>query len=128
MTDRSDTLKTSIATVSIAGDFREKLAAISRAGYTGMEIFEQDFVAYDRAAVDVGWLAEDYGLEIMLFQPFLDFEVLPEPFRSGAFDRAERRFDLMNSMGADLVLVCSNIAAAALGGIDRALPHQRAET
>ena len=120
MTDRSDTLKTSIATVSIAGDFREKLAAISRAGYTGIEIFEQDFVAYDGAAVDVGWLVEDYGLEIMLFQPFRDFEGLPEPYRSRAFDRAERKFDLMNSMGADLVLVCSNIAAAALGGIDRA--------
>ena len=120
MTDRSDPLKTSIATVSIAGDFREKLAAISRAGYTGIEIFEQDFVAYDGAAVDVGWLVEDYGLEIMLFQPFRDFEGLPEPYRSRAFDRAERKFDLMNSMGADLVLVCSNIAAAALGGIDRA--------
>jgi len=119
MTDGSDTLKTSIATVSIAGDFREKLTAISRAGYTGIEIFEQDFVAYDGAAVDVGWLVEDYGLEIMLFQPFRDFEGLPEPYRSRAFDRAERKFDLMNSMGADLVLVCSNIAAAALGGIDR---------
>jgi len=120
MTDRSDTLRTSIATVSIAGDFREKLAAISRAGYTGIEIFEQDFIAFDGAPVDVGWLVADYGLEIMLFQPFRDFEGLPEPYRSRAFDRAERKFDLMNSMGCDLVLVCSNIAAAALGGIDRA--------
>lgn len=120
MTNTSGALKTSIATVSIAGDFREKLAAISRAGYTGIEIFEQDFVAYDGAAVDVGWLVEDYGLEIMLFQPFRDFEGLPEPHRARAFDRAERKFDLMNTMGADLVLVCSNIAAAALGGIDRA--------
>ena len=40
-------LKTSIATVSIAGDFPEKLAAISKAGYTGIEIFEQDFVGYE---------------------------------------------------------------------------------
>ncbi|MGC6519058.1 MAG: bifunctional sugar phosphate isomerase/epimerase/4-hydroxyphenylpyruvate dioxygenase family protein [Candidatus Puniceispirillaceae bacterium] len=113
-------LKTCIATVSIAGDFREKLAAISRAGFTGIEIFEQDFLAYDGAAVDVGWLVGDYGLEIMLFQPFRDFEGLPEPYRSRAFDRAERKFDLMNSMGADLVLICSNLSAHALGGIDRA--------
>ena len=70
-------LKTCIATVSIAGDFREKLAAISRAGFTGIEIFEQDFLAYDGAATDVGWLVRDYGLEIMLFQPFRDFEGLP---------------------------------------------------
>ncbi len=120
MADRVETLKTSIATVSIAGDFREKLAAIARAGYTGIEIFEQDFIAFDGTPVDVGWLVGDYGLEIMLFQPFRDFEGLPEPYRSRAFDRAERKFDLMNSMGCDLVLVCSNIAAAALGGIDRA--------
>ena len=113
-------LKTCIATVSIAGDFREKLAAISRAGFTGIEIFEQDFLAYDGAAVDVGWLVGDYGLEIMLFQPFRDFEGLPEPYRSRAFDRAERKFDLMNSMDADLVLICSNLSAHALGGIDRA--------
>ena len=113
-------LKTGIATVSIAGDFREKLAAISRAGFTGIEIFEQDFIAFDGTPVDVGWLVADYGLEIMLFQPFRDFEGLPEPYRSRAFDRAERKFDLMNNMGCDLVLVCSNISAMALGGIDRA--------
>ena len=120
MQTRQAALKTSIATVSIAGDFREKLFAISRAGYTGIEIFEQDFVGYDGSPVDVGWLVDDYGLEIMLFQPFRDFEGLPEPYRSRAFDRAERKFDLMNELGVDLVLVCSNISPAALGGIDRA--------
>ena len=77
-------------------------------------------MAFDGAAVDVGWLVQDYGLEIMLFQPFRDFEGLPEPYRSRAFDRAERKFDLMNSMDADLVLICSNLSAHALGGIDRA--------
>ena len=120
MQTRQAALKTSIATVSIAGDFREKLSAISRAGYTGIEIFEQDFVGYDGSPVDVGWLVGDYGLETMLFQPFRDFEGLPEPYRSRAFDRAERKFDLMNDLGVDLVLVCSNISPAALGGIDRA--------
>ena len=120
MNEASSKLRTCIATVSIAGDFREKLAAISRAGFTGIEIFEQDFLAYDGRAVDVGWLVQDYGLEIMLFQPFRDFEGLPEPYRSRAFDRAERKFDLMNSMDANLVLVCSNLSAHALGGIDRA--------
>ncbi len=120
MQTRQAALKTSIATVSIAGDFREKLFAISRAGYTGIEIFEQDFVGYDGSPVEVGWLVGDYGLEIMLFQPFRDFEGLPEPYRSRAFDRAERKFDLMNDLGVDLVLVCSNISPAALGGIDRA--------
>lgn len=120
MNTQDTALKTCIATVSIAGDFREKLAAIARAGYTGIEIFEQDFISYDGSPIDVGWMVGDYGLEIMLFQPFRDFEGLPEPYRSRAFDRAERKFDLMNDLGVDLVLVCSNTSPAALGGIDRA--------
>ncbi len=33
-------MKTSIATVSISGDFEEKLIAIARAGFDGIEIFE----------------------------------------------------------------------------------------
>ena len=82
LNEASSKVRTCIATVSIAGDSREKLAAISRAGFTGIEIFEQDFLVYDGPAVDVGWLVQDYGLEIMLFQPFRDFEGLPEPYWS----------------------------------------------
>jgi len=113
-------LKTSIATVSVSGDFAEKLAAISRAGFDGIEIFEQDFIAFDKSPEAVGKMVRDHGLEIMLFQPFRDFEGLPEPHRSRAFDRAERKFDLMNALGVDLLLVCSSLHPASLGGIDRA--------
>ncbi|WP_425097660.1 bifunctional sugar phosphate isomerase/epimerase/4-hydroxyphenylpyruvate dioxygenase family protein [Tropicibacter sp. S64] len=113
-------MKTGIATVSISGDFRTKLAAIAAAGYTGIEIFEQDFIAYDGSPRDVGQMVRDHGLEILLFQPFRDFEGLPEPLRAKAFDRAERKFDLMQALGTDLVLVCSTCHKSALGGIDRA--------
>ena len=40
-------MKTSIATVSISGNLPEKLEAIANAGFDGIEIFEQDFIAYD---------------------------------------------------------------------------------
>ncbi|MBJ3785280.1 bifunctional sugar phosphate isomerase/epimerase/4-hydroxyphenylpyruvate dioxygenase family protein [Devosia sediminis] len=113
-------MKTSIATVSISGDLREKLEAIAAAGFDGVEIFENDFLAFDRSPAEVRRMAEDLGLEITLFQPFRDFEGLPEPQRSAAFDRAERKFDLMEELGAPLMLVCSSVAPAALGGIDRA--------
>ncbi|MEC9434725.1 MAG: TIM barrel protein [Pseudomonadota bacterium] len=112
-------MKTSIATVCLAGDLREKLAAIAAAGFDGIEIFEQDFIAFERGAEDVARMAADHGLEITLFQPFRDFEGLPEPLRARAFDRAERKFDLMARMGCDLVLVCSSCHPEALGGIDR---------
>jgi 4-hydroxyphenylpyruvate dioxygenase len=113
-------VKTSIATVSIAGDLAEKLAAISAAGFDGVEIFENDFLAFDGSPRDVGRMAADAGLAITLFQPFRDFEGLPEPQRSRAFDRAERKFDVMQELGTDLMLVCSSVSPVSLGGIDRA--------
>ncbi|WP_338720457.1 TIM barrel protein [Devosia sp. XK-2] len=113
-------MKTSIATVSISGDLREKLEAIAAAGFDGVEIFENDFLAFDRSPGEVRRMALDLGLEITLFQPFRDFEGLPEVQRAQAFARAERKFDLMEELGAPLMLVCSNVAPAALGGIDRA--------
>ncbi|MHA6263962.1 bifunctional sugar phosphate isomerase/epimerase/4-hydroxyphenylpyruvate dioxygenase family protein [Arenibacterium sp. CAU 1754] len=113
-------MKTSIATVSISGNLVEKLEAIAAAGFDGIEIFEQDFIAHDGKPREVGDLIRSMGLEITLFQPFRDFEGLPEPLRVKAFDRAERKFDLMQELGTDLVLVCSSCHPQALGGIDRA--------
>ncbi|MDR6264376.1 TIM barrel protein [Roseobacter sp. N2S] len=113
-------MKTSIATVSISGSLPEKLDAIALAGFDGIEIFEQDFIAHDGAPKDVGNMIRDKGLDITLFQPFRDFEGLPDPQRAKAFDRAERKFDLMQELGTDLVLICSTTHPAALGGIDRA--------
>jgi 4-hydroxyphenylpyruvate dioxygenase len=113
-------MKTSIATVSVSGDFAEKLQAIAAAGFDGIEIFENDFLAFDGSPRDVGRMARDAGLEITLFQPFRDFEGLPEPLRTRTFDRAERKFDVMGELGTDLMLVCSSVSRAALGGIDRA--------
>ncbi|OLP62636.1 3-keto-5-aminohexanoate cleavage protein [Xaviernesmea oryzae] len=113
-------MRTSIATVSISGEFPEKLAAIAKAGFSGVEIFENDFLTYDAAPREVAKMARDHGLEITLFQPFRDFEGMPEPHRARAFERAERKFDIMGELGTDLMLICSNVSPVSLGGIDRA--------
>lgn len=60
-------MRTSIATVSISGEFPEKLAAIAKAGFTGVEIFENDFLTYDASPREVKALAADHGLDITLF-------------------------------------------------------------
>ncbi|MFC5757358.1 bifunctional sugar phosphate isomerase/epimerase/4-hydroxyphenylpyruvate dioxygenase family protein [Rhizobium sp. GCM10022189] len=113
-------MKTSIATVTLSGELPEKLEAIARAGFDGVEIFENDFLAFDGSPADVGRMARDLGLTITLFQPFRDFEGMPDALRGRTFDRAERKFDIMQELGTDMVLVCSNVSQAALGGIDRA--------
>ena len=113
-------MKTSIATVSISGNLREKLEAIARAGFDGIEIFEQDFIADEGTPREIGNMIRDHGLEITLFQPFRDFEGLTGELRQRAFDRARAKFDTMAELGTDRILICSSVHPAALGGIDRA--------
>ena len=98
-------MKTSITTVSISGDLRDKLSAIAAAGFDGIEIFENDFLTCDGSPRDVGRMVRDHALEILLFQPFRDFKGMPHPQRQIGFDRAERKFDVMQELGTDLVLV-----------------------
>lgn len=110
---------TSIATVSISGSLDTKLRAIAEAGFDGVEIFENDLLTYDGGgARDVGRLLRELGLACTAFQPFRDFEGMPEPLRSRTFDRIERKFDVMEELGANLLLVCSNVSPSSLG--DRA--------
>ncbi|RMH50083.1 MAG: sugar phosphate isomerase/epimerase and 4-hydroxyphenylpyruvate domain-containing protein [Alphaproteobacteria bacterium] len=113
-------MKTSIATVSIPGSFAEKLRAIAKAGFQGIEIFEQDFIAEEGSPREIGRMIRDHGLEIALFQPFRDFEGLTGELRRRAFDRARAKFDTMAELGCDRILVCSSVHPEALGGIDRA--------
>ncbi len=111
---------TSIATVSLSGDLADKLRAIAAAGFDGVEVFENDFLTFDGNPRDVGKMITDLNLAIVAFQPFRDFEGMPEPLRGRTFERARRKFELMNELGAKLMLICSNVSPQSLGGIDRA--------
>jgi 4-hydroxyphenylpyruvate dioxygenase len=119
-------MRNAIATVSLGGTLRDKLAAIAEAGFEGLEIFETDILAHDGPPADVGRMARDLGLEIIALQPFRDFEGMPEPRRSRNFERARRKFELMAELGTNRLLVCSNVSPQSLGGIDRAAEDLRA--
>jgi 4-hydroxyphenylpyruvate dioxygenase len=110
---------TSIATVSISGTLESKLRAIARAGFNGVEIFENDLLTSQVSARDAGALMRDLGLECTLFQPFRDFEGMPDTLRPRIFERMERKFDVMQELGTDLLLVCSNVSPAALADHSR---------
>jgi 4-hydroxyphenylpyruvate dioxygenase len=117
---RSNEMIRSIATVSIGGALDQKLKAIAAAGFDAVEIFENDLTSSSASAREIALMCGDLGLRICALQPFRDFEGLPEPQRRQAFRRAEKKFDLMQELGTDLLLVCSNVSPLALGGIDRA--------
>ncbi|BBP83605.1 MULTISPECIES: 3-dehydroshikimate dehydratase QuiC [unclassified Pseudomonas] len=108
-------MQRSIATVSLSGTLPEKLEAIAAAGFDGVEIFENDLLYYAGSPREVRQLCADLGLAITLFQPFRDFEGCRRDRLQRNLDRAERKFDLMQELGTDLVLVCSNVATDSLG-------------
>lgn len=108
-------MQRSIATVSLSGTLPEKLEAIAAAGFDGVEIFENDLLYYDGSPRDIRKMCADLGIAITLFQPFRDFEGCRRDRLPRNIDRAERKFDLMQELGTDLVLVCSNVAADSLG-------------
>ncbi|SFU81144.1 bifunctional sugar phosphate isomerase/epimerase/4-hydroxyphenylpyruvate dioxygenase family protein [Halomonas korlensis] len=118
-----------IATVCLSGDLRTKLEAIARAGFDGVEIFENDLLSFDGSPEEVRELCERLKLRIVAFQPFRDFEAMPEPQRSRNLKRAERKFDLMEQLGTDFLLVCSNVSPQVIDDLDQAAAdlHELAE-
>jgi 4-hydroxyphenylpyruvate dioxygenase len=101
-------MRKSIATVSMSGTLREKLEAIAAARFDGYEIFENDLLYCNASPGEVGKVASDLGLSCDLYQPFRDFEGVSEQVLRRNLDRAERKFDVMQALGARLMLVCSN--------------------
>ncbi len=113
-------LPKSIATVSLSGTLPEKLEAAAAIGFDGVEIFENDLLTFDGSPEDVRELAVNLGLTITCFQPFRDFEAMPDPQRARNMDRAERKFDVMQALGCDLLMVCSNVSPLAINDDARA--------
>ncbi len=113
-------MQTAIATVCLSGMLNEKLEAIAAAGFTGVELFENDLLSFSGTPADVRRMAADLGLKIVTFQPFRDFEGMPPERRERVFQRAERKLDVMAELGCDLLMICSNVSPESLGGIDRA--------
>lgn len=97
-----------IATVSLSGKLSEKLEVAAAAGFDGVEIFENDLVASDLRPEEIRRRVQDLGLTAEMYQPFRDLEGWTGIDRERAFDRVQRKFDLMERLGCDLMLLCSN--------------------
>jgi 4-hydroxyphenylpyruvate dioxygenase len=113
-------MRKAIATICLSGTLIEKIEAIAAARFKGVEIFENDLLSFNGTPAEVRRIIEGLGLQTITFQPFRDFEGMPEPQRSKVFARAERKFDVMEDLGCDLLMVCSNVSPDSLGGIERA--------
>lgn len=107
-------MRTSIATVCLSGGLVEKLHACAAAGFDGIEIMDADLIAAYESPEEIRALCARLGLTIDLFQPLRDIEgVTPELFAAN-LRRAEAKFEVMQRLGADTILVCSNAATATI--------------
>ena len=107
-------MRTSIATVSLSGSLTGKLDAAARAGFDGVEIFENDLLASPLTPEAIRARCADLGLRIDLYQPMRDIEAVPEPEFARNLRRARHKFELMRRLGADTVLVCSSVSPQAV--------------
>ncbi|MFG2776527.1 bifunctional sugar phosphate isomerase/epimerase/4-hydroxyphenylpyruvate dioxygenase family protein [Streptomyces prunicolor] len=106
-------MRTSIATVSLSGSLTEKLTAASRAGFDGVEIFENDLLASPLTPEEIRVRCADLGLTIDLYQPMRDIEAVPDAEFARNLRRARHKFELMRRLGTDTVLVCSSVSPLA---------------
>ena len=114
-----------IATVCLSGTLPDKLEAAAAARFDAVEIFENDLISFSGSPLDLARMASDLGLAIDLYQPFRDFEGVSDTVLRRNLDRVERKFDVMQKVGAPMLLVCSNVATAVDGDRGRAAAQLR---
>jgi 4-hydroxyphenylpyruvate dioxygenase len=107
-------MRHAIATVCMSGTLEEKLSAAARAGFDGIELFEPDLISSPLSPEELRHHAAHLGLDIALYQPFRDFEGVSEAKLQRNLGRAESKFELMERLGAELLLLCSNVAEDAI--------------
>ena len=105
-------MRTSIATVCLSGTLVEKLHAAAAAGFDGVEVFEPDLIASPASPEEVVALAHRLGLTLDLYQPFRDAEGVTDDEFESVLHRATAKFRLMQRLGIDTMLVCSNVGTA----------------
>ncbi|PRI11213.1 sugar phosphate isomerase/epimerase and 4-hydroxyphenylpyruvate domain-containing protein [Leucobacter massiliensis] len=105
-------MHTSIATVCLSGGLTQKLHACAAAGFDGVEIMDSDLTAAYESPEEIRALCARLGLRIEMFQPMRDVEGVDAETFADNLRRAEAKFEVMERLGAELLLLCSNVATA----------------
>lgn len=101
-------MKKFIATVSFSAPVEETIRAIAKAGFDGVELLFQDVERFDRSPIELGKLCADLGLDVVALQPLRDVEGSPQ--FDAKLEEAKRAFEVMNDVGTDLTVLCSNVS------------------
>lgn len=100
----------SIATVCLSGTLDDRLDAAAAAGFSGVEILENDLIASASPVAGIRSRARELGLAVELYQPFRDAEGAPRERFKSVVRRMRAKLDLMAGLGAPMILICSSVA------------------
>jgi 4-hydroxyphenylpyruvate dioxygenase len=102
----------------LSGTLDDKLVAAAHAGFDGIELFEPDLIGSTSSPKQIRRRCEELGLQIVLYQPFRDLDSIDPAQFERNLRRLDRKFDIMEQLGVDLILVCSNASGDAVADID----------
>ncbi|MEJ1267140.1 sugar phosphate isomerase/epimerase [Pantoea ananatis] len=102
-------MKRSVATVSVSGTLPEKLRAIAAAGFDGVEIFDNDLVYYPGSPVKSASCVKPSGWKSCCFNLFATSKAARDRLAQNLV-RAARKFEVMQQLGCQRMLVCSNVS------------------
>lgn len=100
----------SIATLTLGGPLPEKFSAIAEAGFRNIELTPDDLHGFAGTPLDVKHLANSFGLRILVYQPLHDFEGRPRDQFQHHLERAEQMLETTRALGAETLVLCSNVA------------------
>jgi len=99
--------RTALATVTLGGSLEAKMSAIAAAGFDGFELFEDDLIKCPLTPRQIRHRADELGISVDLYQPFRDLDTTNAAQFDRNLIRAERKFDIMEQLGVQTLLVCS---------------------
>lgn len=94
-------MRRSISTLCMSGTLRDKLEAAAAARFDAVEIWEPDLIAFRGAPREIRTIAEDLGIGIDLYRPFVHDN--DETATPRALARAERKLDLVAELGSAML-------------------------
>lgn len=104
----------SIASVSLGGTLKEKIYAVAAAGFDALELTESVLAYSEMQPSEIRQLLDETGLTVSLFHSIAEVEAVPEEVFAKTLARLDRKFELMNALGATLLGVPSNAGLHAL--------------
>jgi sugar phosphate isomerase/epimerase len=121
-----DLTRFAIDTVTLAGSLEDKLRVIRDAGFGGIEIWAKDLVGHPGGVRGAVAAIRESGLRVSSFQLLKDYEGLDAHLHEYKIDIATSLLDLMDAVGAKLLVVASSTSAYASADMDKIVADLRA--